>query len=87
MAITAPMRMMVAQKSFRAPRLVGTCTAAKTTNITARKIRVSRCFRKFMLGPDYAFSRSGSPKIPVGRINRTTIRMVKAIASRIGVEM
>jgi hypothetical protein len=35
----------------------------------------------------YAFSLSGSPKMPVGRTSSTMMRIVKATASRMGVEM
>ena len=35
----------------------------------------------------YAFSPAGSPKMPVGFTSSTMMRMVKATASRIGVEM
>ena len=39
-----------------------------------------------MVAP-YAFSPEGSPKMPVGRTRSTRIRIEKATASRIGVEI
>ena len=48
---------------------------------------ISRNPTLMSIGRPYAFSFSGSPKMPVGRTKRTRMRIVNATASRMGVEM
>ena len=54
---------------------------------TARILTTDSSSEAISMVAPYAFSPAGSPKMPVGRTRSTRIRIEKATASRIGVEM
>ena len=54
---------------------------------TARILTIDSNSEAMSMVAPYAFSPAGSPKMPVGRTSSTRIRIEKATASRIGVEM